>query len=172
MRSTCRPTTSICSCPAAPTRCGAGLQQWIGRHLLQAFAWSHRTGLRNKGALCLSIGSQWMGFSRRAMLWLLEMEAAFPLLTRHFQQTHIPDEAYVHTLVSSGVAAGVPLVVRPGNHVLFWDECGTGPDLLSTRDFARVQNSGRHFARKFPLDAQSPVRSSFLQPLATSLGQR
>lgn len=139
------------------------LKQWVGYQVLMAIAWRHRRHLRCVGALRLSIGSQFFGASRRGMQWLLEMRDALPELTRHFERAHIPDEAYVHTLVSCGLAAGVPLVVKPANHVMFWDGCGTGPDLLGPQDLQRVLASGRHFARKFPLDLRDDVRHLFLK---------
>lgn len=147
----------------------ARIKQWLGLQALMVIAWRHRKHLRTLGVLRLAIGSQWFGCSRRAMQWLLDTREALPRLARHFQHAHIPDEAYVHTVVASGLAAGVPLIVRPGNHALFWDGCGTGPDLLHDSDLERVLRTGRHFARKFPLDRSASVRRHWLQGIAASV---
>jgi O-antigen/teichoic acid export membrane protein len=141
----------------------ARARQWLGYQVLMAIAWRHRKRLRGFGARNLAIGSQWFGASRRAAAWLLHTRTALPALTRHFQRSHIPDEAYVHTLVSCAQAAGLPLAVRPGNHALFWDGCGTGPDVLGQHDLPRVLASGRHFARKFPLEVGHEARTAFLR---------
>ena len=141
----------------------AHVKQRIGYQVLMAIAWRHRKRLRCFGALGLAIGSQWFGASRRGAQWLLQARDALPRLTQHFQRSHIPDEAYLHTLVSCARAAGLPLAVRPGNHALYWDGCGTGPDALNQEDLPRVLASGRHFARKFPLEDSRDVRNAFLR---------
>ena len=135
----------------------ARVRQWVGYQVLMAIAWRHRKRLRCLGGQRLAIGSQWFGASRRGVDWLLRARDALPRLTRHFERSHIPDEAYLHTLVSCAQAAALPLVVRPGNHALYWDGCGTGPDALAAADLPRVLASGRHFARKFPLEAGHDV---------------
>ncbi|WP_140625949.1 beta-1,6-N-acetylglucosaminyltransferase [Methylibium rhizosphaerae] len=146
----------------------ARVRQWVGYQVLMAIAWRHRKRLRCLGGQRLAIGSQWFGASRRGVDWLLRTRDALPRLTRHFERSHIPDEAYLHTLVSCAQAAGLPLVVRPGNHALYWDGCGTGPDALAAADLPRVLASGRHFARKFPLEAGHDVRTEFLRRVLPS----
>jgi len=93
----------------------------------------------------------------------LQAREEFAAITKHFQSCHIPDEAYLHTLVLNAQLAGLPLRVFPTNHALFWDGCGSGPDMLTDADLSRIRASRKFFARKFPLIPEEAIRQAFLQ---------
>lgn len=133
----------------------------LGRLILHGYARSAQELLARNGLSHFAIGGQWFGASRRAVMWLLQARNVCVTFTRHYQRCHIPDESYLHTLLLNAQHAGVPLRVYPSNHALFWDECGTGPDMLKPQDIGRVRASGKFFSRKFSLSVADPVRHSF-----------
>lgn len=114
------------------------------------------------GIESLAIGGQWFAASRRGMAWLLAARKTYGAFTQRYQAYPIPDESYIHSLVRFAAQRGVGLRVRPGNHALFWDAAGTGPDLLHDADEPRIRASGKFFARKFVLDQDSSLRTRFV----------
>ena len=106
-------------------------------------------------------GGQWFGVSRAAAARLCLQRAGTPLLEAHFRRCHIPDEAYLHTLVAH---SGFPRVL-PGNHLTFWDGRKFGPDQVTEADLPRVASAQKFFARKFSLDPRCPVRLQQLRHL-------
>jgi|GEM_PF-338290 len=135
----------------------------FGRFVIRAFAKSAQEMMIENGLKHFAIGGQWFGASRRAVKWLLQAREEFAAITKHFQRCHIPDEAYLHTLVLNAQLAGLPLRVFPTNHALFWDGCGSGPDMLTDADLSRIRASRKFFARKFPLIPEEAIRQAFLQ---------
>jgi len=135
------------------------LRQAIGRALVTQFH-SGPLGAFPMGQIrqCW-IGGQWFALSRAMAEHLLAMCDAAPEVARHFSRCHIPDEAFIHTLIAHSGAARI----FPGNHVLFWEGDNMGPNLLGPKDIESVCNSGKFFARKLPLDPANPVRQPFLQ---------
>lgn len=134
----------------------------VGRLVLRAYAKSAQEMLKENGLRHFAIGGQWFGASRRAVMWLLSARNACVTFTKHYQRCHIPDESYLHTLLLNAQLTGVPLKICPSNHALFWDECGTGPDMLKSQDIDRVRASGKFFSRKFSLSADDPIRHCFI----------
>jgi len=134
------------------------LAQRAGRLTLRLAA---RSGQRLLDAHSLhgyAVGAQWFGVNRRTAQWLLQARQALPAFTAHYQRCHIPDESYVHTLLHNAVAAGLPLRMASANHALYWDGNGTGPDLLTDKDYGRLSESGKYFGRKFELDPGTALR--------------
>ncbi|MYN17674.1 oligosaccharide flippase family protein [Rugamonas sp. FT107W] len=136
--------------------------QWVGRSALRLAARSGQRLLDANALQGYAIGAQWFGANRRTVQWLLLARQALPAFTAHYQRCHIPDESYVHTLLHNAVAAGLPLRMAPANHALYWDGNGTGPDLLTDRDYGRLSASGKYFGRKFDLDPATALRRRVL----------
>ena len=141
-------------------------RQLVGNSIARAFAWSAQQRLYGIGLKQFAIGGQWFGASRRAVEWLLQAREQCSELTRHFQKCHIPDESYVHTLVLNAQFAGLPLRIFPSNHAVFWEACGTGPDLIEAHHVERVKSSRKYFSRKFSLSKCDSARQSLLHNLA------
>jgi O-antigen/teichoic acid export membrane protein len=122
--------------------------------LLQKIA-KHR--LQRLGVGTLVVGSQWFAVDRSVGMWLIRCQKECPGLVEHFKHTHIPDEAFFPTLVFNCPGLDKSRLLA-SNHVLMWRGNLNGPDLLAETDLKFIQQSGRYFARKFPLDTMSPVR--------------
>lgn len=114
--------------------------------------------LKVMGLETMAIGGQWFGTSRSASQWLLDSRDSNQLLTSHFQKCHIPDEAFFQTLVINGILQQQPFTVLPSNHYTSWASCGTGPDILTPQDIKALASCQKFFARKAPLETDSPIR--------------
>ncbi|MFN5047453.1 beta-1,6-N-acetylglucosaminyltransferase [Roseateles sp.] len=143
-----------------------GLSLW----LLGVLHWWTGERLRRLGLNHLAIGGQWLGMERRMAVWLLQVRQSCPDLVAHFQQSHIPDEAFFQTLISHAAEQGRPQVVmQPGSHAMSWAGNGTGPDVIGTANLAAVLASERFFARKFAMNLDDMARCHVV---ATHLGSR
>jgi len=144
--------------PGRHERWAMRLRQSIGRAVVNRFqsGWPGAFPMGNIRRCW--VGGQWFAVSRAMAEHIISIVHASPQLIRHFSQCHIPDEAFIHTVVAHSGSTRI----YPGNHVLFWDGSGMGPDLLELKDVERVRASGKFFARKLPLDPASPVRQTFL----------
>lgn len=105
------------------------------------------------------VGGQWFGISRRVAELLLKVPEDHPQIAEHFSRCFIPDESYFHTLIGNMKA----LRVAASNHALFWTYGNSGPNTLDESYLERLTCSGKYFARKFPLDAEAPIRRQVLQ---------
>jgi O-antigen/teichoic acid export membrane protein len=139
----------------------ARFKRAMGAFVIRAFAKSAQEMMIENGLKQFAIGGQWFGASRRTVKWLLQAREEFAAITKHFQRSHIPDESYLHTLVLNAQVVGLPLRVFPSNHALFWDGCGSGPDMFTDKDISRIAASGKFFARKFPLSPEEAIRRAF-----------
>lgn len=138
---------------------------FIGKRVLRLLVCARQNLLVDNGLQQFAVGSQWFGASRRTMIWLLRARHICETLTNHYQHCHIPDESYFQTLMLNAKLTGIPLHFHSGNHVLFWDNKGTGPDTLNEQDINRIQASGKFFARKFSLDKNDAMRQNILKHL-------
>lgn len=96
----------------------------------------------------LFAGDQWWTLGRKAVAALLASHRDRPDLVRWFAERHIPDEAYVQTVVAN--APGVRLEGRNFRYLHWGDQ--PGPRTLELGDLPRIAQSGDHFARKFAPD--------------------
>jgi hypothetical protein len=94
-------------------------------------------------------GEHWWTLGRSAAEHLLAAHAQRPDLAHWFAERHIPEEAYVHTLVAN--APGLRVERRNFRYV-DWTSNAPSPRVLGLEDVPRVLASGTHFARKFPMD--------------------
>ncbi|MFZ5526157.1 MAG: beta-1,6-N-acetylglucosaminyltransferase [Pseudomonadota bacterium] len=106
----------------------------------------------------LAIGSQWLCVSSRVARHLLLAQERGGNFYAHFEKSHIPDEAYFQSLIAGLRLAYPDLKINPSNHILFWENNGTGPDLISMERLEGIKSSGKFFARKFSLDMSDEVR--------------
>lgn len=122
-----------------------------------------RYTVKRLGVGDLAVGSQWFGVSRRGAAWLLRCRDRMAPLADHFRRAHIPDEAFVQTLVMECARLDPDFRVCEGNHALFWNNHGTGPDVLGPDELQAAYAGARFFARKFSLDQSSALRSVALE---------
>jgi hypothetical protein len=121
------------------------------------------------------VGSQWFALSRVAAHRVVATRSETPELEAHFKRCHIPDESYIHTVISKCSFGRI----QPSNHITFWKSGGFGPDELTLSDVPRIDRSKKFFARKFSLNTDCPVRYQVLARLdngftsgeTTGLGQ-
>jgi hypothetical protein len=107
-------------------------------------------------------GSNWFGASRRGCEYLLSMTKDTPLL-EYFKRIHMPDEMlYPSIFMNSSLKGG------PGVHYIsqFVD---ARPAWLTAADLDEVLHSGKFFARKFPEDVASEVRTELVRRLSRQL---
>jgi len=142
------------------TRAGpaGGVLRWLGHAVSLAFLARPAGAFPLGGVRECWVGGQWFGVSRSAASRLCMQRAATPQLEAHFRRCHIPDEAYVQTLVAHTKFARV----LPGNHSTFWDGAKFGPEQITVEDLARIVDTGKFFARKFSLDTHCPARQQQL----------
>jgi hypothetical protein len=104
-------------------------------------------------------GSNWFGASRRACDYLLSMTEGTPLL-EYFKGIHMPDEMlYPSIFMNSFLKGGL------GVHYIS-QFVGAKPAWLTTADLDEVLDSGKFFARKFPEDVASEVRTELMHRLS------
>ncbi len=108
-------------------------------------------------------GEHWWTLGRRGVDHLLRFHEERPELARWFAARHVPEEAYVHTVL--GNAPGLRISNRAFRYV-DWSSRKPSPRVLGEDDLPRILSSGLHFARKFAADA--PV----LDALDRALGSR
>ena len=137
-------------------------RQAVGNSILDLLTKATNQYLAQIGFEKLAIGGQWFGANRRTVRWLLAAREHCSAVTQHYQQCHIPDESYIHTLISTAKRRGLPLRIFPSNHATFWDGCGSGPDLLGMHDLDRIHATRKFFSRKFSLVHDDPLRQSVL----------
>jgi len=94
-------------------------------------------------------GEFWSTLGRRAAEHLLEMAELRPELSRWFAERHIPDEAYVHTVLCNALELRVD---RRNFRYVDWTSNTPSPRQLEVADVPRILASGAHFARKFSVD--------------------
>jgi Core-2/I-Branching enzyme len=101
-------------------------------------------GLRDRTGpgIPIYVGSSWMSLSRRAVLAVLSAPSEVLSFFRHVP---CPDEACFQTILWNAE----DLTFAP-SHARFirWDN-KENPEILTTRDFGAMVQSGDHFARKF-----------------------
>lgn len=134
----------------------------IGSFILRLYARSTQEMMSENGLHYFAIGGQWFGASRRAVTWLLRARNTCVTFTNHYQRCRIPDESYLHTLLFNAQLQGLPFRIYSSNHALLWDDCGTGPDMLTERHIEHIQSSGKFFARKFSLNSNDVIRKIIL----------
>lgn len=104
------------------------------------------------------VGGQWFGASKRVVDWLIEARHQAVMFTRHYQQSHIPDESYVHSLILSAQAKFNNLKVYESNHAMSWASSSSGPDVIDDKNIEVIKESNKFFARKFTLDSDVLLR--------------
>jgi len=91
-------------------------------------------------------GEHWWTLGRRGVEHLLRFWEERPEVARWFAARHMPEEAYVHTVICN--APG--LRVAPGSfRYVDWSSRAPHPRVLGTADLPALLASGAHFARKF-----------------------
>jgi Core-2/I-Branching enzyme len=109
------------------------------------------------------IGSTWVGLSHKACAALAKTRQD-PRVDGHFRRLPIVDEIMFPTfLANSGFKIG------PGNHVINTFTTAGSPEWISDEDFKRMIQTPLFFARKFPDDAESPIRLAALDRLRSPL---
>lgn len=143
----------------------SAVRQVLGQLLMRSFATPCIGAFPISTFKQCCVGGQWFGLSRPVLDHILEVCETFPELVRHFSNCHIPDEAFIHTIVAhtSGIR------IFPSNHAVLWEGCGTGPDVLDSDNLGQVQASGKFFARKFPLEPLSHIRQLVLARVQADL---
>jgi hypothetical protein len=103
-------------------------------------------------------GSAWFGAHHHVVVWLLERfsQADIP---QQFARVHIPEELAIPTLLKNSGFKGGPL-----NHCII-TFIGANPKWIDDEDFEALRRSPAFFARKFPIEAASPVRQRVLREL-------
>ncbi len=95
-------------------------------------------------------GEHWWTLGRRAVEHLLRSPEERPELARWFAVRHVPEEAYIHTVVCN--AAELEVAHHAFRYV-DWTSRAPSPRVLGEPDVPRVLSSGAHFARKFTADS-------------------
>lgn len=100
--------------------------------------------------LALHWGPQWFTCSRRAALAIADAARTHRRLLRWMRRTHIPDEAFIHTVIMNTPE----LRAIPDNRrFIRWSGPGAkSPETLTRADLEAARASGAHFARKFNPD--------------------
>lgn len=106
-------------------------------------------------------GEHWWTLGRRGAEHLLRTSEERPELGRWFAARHVPEEAYVHTVLCN--APGLRVTTNAFRYV-DWTSHAPSPRELGLSDLPRLLASGAHFARKFR--PEDPV----LDELDRSLG--
>lgn len=107
------------------------------------------------------IGSTWVGLTHKACVYLANKRSD-PRIAAHFKGLPIVDEIMFPTfLANSGFK------IRPGNHVINTFTVAGNPQWIGDDDLSRMLQTPLFFARKFPDDAQSPIRLRILDRLGT-----
>jgi hypothetical protein len=95
-------------------------------------------------------GEHWWTLGRRAVEHLLRAHVERPEVARWFAARHVPEEAYVHTIVCN--AADLRIAHHSFRYV-DWTSRAPSPRILGEADVPRIVSSGAHFARKFAADS-------------------
>lgn len=104
-------------------------------------------------SLQLHWGSQWFTCNRRVAEAIVGSPRTHRRLSRWMRRTHVPDEAFIHTLVMNNPTFRVR---RENRRFIRWRDAGAkSPDTLTIADLDAVLASDAHFARKF--NADDPV---------------
>lgn len=143
------------------TEGGIGIRAIFCRAFMKMSWIVFKKKLRALNLETMAIGGQWFGASRSGAEWLIDAKNQCKDLTEHFQHCHIPDEAYIHTLVINGQMQNQSMEVAPTNHFMSWKSCGTGPDTLAAEDVDEITSSTKFFARKVPLESDTEIRMIF-----------
>lgn len=106
-------------------------------------------GSRGKG-LTLHWGPQWFTCTRRVAAAIVESPRTHPRLWRWMRHTHIPDEAFIHTLIMNNPSFRV---IPSNRRFIRWRDAGAkSPETLTRADLDAILASDAHFARKFTTD--------------------
>jgi hypothetical protein len=108
-------------------------------------------------------GSTWFGASREGCRYLLEKTAERRLL-HYFKGLHMADEMLFPTVFMNSPLKGAPAL----HHISRFVEAR--PAWIGLDDLEEVLASGKYFARKFPEDPASEVRTELARRLATGAG--
>jgi hypothetical protein len=91
-------------------------------------------------------GDQWFTGNSRAASVLLSSKHTYPDLVHHYSRVRVPDESFCQTVLCNDPG----LQIAPFNkRFVDWHTPHAHPVELTYADFARVVESGCHFARKF-----------------------
>lgn len=137
--------------------------QILSGHVLKLASGTASRWFATRGLTQLAVGSQWLGFSRDAMTWLLAARRALPDVVSTFQASHIPDECYFQSLLATAQQHWPTLAFVPSLHGLFWRAAGSGPDQMTADTYSELRRSGVFFARKFALSEHDSLRQTALQ---------
>ncbi|HET6413590.1 MAG TPA: beta-1,6-N-acetylglucosaminyltransferase [Anaeromyxobacter sp.] len=99
----------------------------------------------SRGFRCFA-GEHWWTLGRRGVEHLLRSQDERPEVARWFAARHVPEEAYVHTVICN--APGLRVAPRSFRYV-DWSSRAPHPRILGTADLPALLASGDHFARKF-----------------------
>lgn len=102
-------------------------------------------------------GSAYWCLSRECVNYVRSFLDASPSYRRFFRYVNVPDEIFFHSILLNS-----PLkerVVNDDLRYLEWRNAATagGPAVLSDRDFAKIMNSGKLFARKFDVGKNEAI---------------
>lgn len=91
-------------------------------------------------------GEHWWTLGRRGVEHLLRSREERPEVASWFAARHVPEEAYVHTVICN--APGIRVAPRSFRYV-DWSSHAPSPRTLGRADLPALFASGAHFARKF-----------------------
>jgi hypothetical protein len=107
---------------------------------------------RGKG-LTLHWGPQWFTCTSRVAEAIVDSPRTHPRLWRWMRHTHIPDEAFIHTLIMNN--SGFSVIPSNRRFIRWRDADAKSPETLTLADLNAIVTSDAHFARKF--NAEDPV---------------
>jgi hypothetical protein len=103
-------------------------------------------------------GSQWWCLSRRAAEYVTDFVEQRPDFVRFQRHSHVPDEMFFQTILSSGpedIVGG--LVNRDLNFTIWEGDDQPSPAVLGARHFERLRASDCLFARKFEFTTETEI---------------
>lgn len=103
--------------------------------------------------LALHWGPQWFTCTQRVAEAIVGSRRTHPRLSRWMRRSHIPDEAFIHTLIMNNADFSV---IPSNRRFIRWRDAGArSPETLTLADLDAMLASDAHFARKF--NADDPV---------------
>ena len=115
------------------------------------------------GSIRPFVASMWFGCNAKVCRYLSTLDPDDPL-ERYFSQMIFADEAYFGSRIGN---AGFR--IGPSNHLISRFE-GANPVTWTLGDLDRLARSPAFFARKFPREADAPVRERVLERLLQAQG--
>lgn len=100
-------------------------------------------------------GGQWFDITHGFAEYTVDQMTNNPKLKKAFRNVSYCDEVFMQTLLYSSEYYGNRATF--GTHFIDWSNHKGSPEILTEKDFDRIINSDRLYARKFSLQADSKV---------------